>query len=231
MRMPARCWPSIRRASTRVTRRSKPKRRAGRRSLPRDCFYAHPYVATRVRPGPGLGRCIRRFRPVRLRGRRRAFGLRRPGRSRARRRAEPAAGPDRICRDRGHLDHPVQHLPREHRQPRTAPLCRVPGGRQARPHRPALRPLARHHPHRAAQPGNLTRRHRPPPPHSRRRPRRASRSSSASVFHRLSSINDEYHSGTARPGDGRRVRRMVQGARGPPPGFRSCRCWPGTDCR
>src|SRR5262249_32677018 len=60
-------------------------------------------------------------------------------------------GADRLHRGRRDLDHPVLHLPGEHRQPPPARAEGLPRGGHPRADRPPARPVARRGPGRAAQ--------------------------------------------------------------------------------
>jgi len=73
---------------------------------------ARSYVATSHGHGPGLGRHLSGFRPMRVHRRHRALRLCQPSRPRSRGRATAPASfiTRRGSRD---LDHPVQHLPRD----------------------------------------------------------------------------------------------------------------------
>ena len=89
--------------------------------------------------------------PPVLRRRHRALPLHPPRRPRPRHRRRAPDRAHRLRRSRRDLDHPGQHLPREHRQPPPPPASRLPHRRHPPPHRPPPRPLARQHPPRAPQ--------------------------------------------------------------------------------
>ena len=96
-----------------------------------------------------------------LRRRRRALRLRPPRSPRTRRRHRTSQGAHHLDRSRRYLDHPVRHLPREHRQSRPAYPLRLPCDRHSSAGRAPSRTLARRRDDRTAQPHHhlITRTH------------------------------------------------------------------------